>query len=228
MGWRRSPRVLVTDIGFLRRVVHVRLQVRIVRARLVFVPPKGRPAAGRPAARVLRAIHERAVLQAPGYLASLKQGVAAGEQARVLPWLPMKLFLVDDRLGILPLQAAPTAIESSVVVHQSALLEALTALFETLWHLSLPPELAATNLSLLDNPSAEERLILASLTAGLPDEAIARQLGLSDRTYQRRIHDLMERLHAQTRFQLARQAARRGWLDADKAAPRKSPAASHQ
>jgi hypothetical protein len=35
---------------------------------------------------------------------------------------------------------------------------------------------------------------------------------LSDRTYQRRMHDLMERLHAQTRFQLARQAARRNWL----------------
>jgi hypothetical protein len=45
MGWRRSPRVLVTDIGFLRRVVHVRRQVRIVRARLAFVPAEGRPAA---------------------------------------------------------------------------------------------------------------------------------------------------------------------------------------
>lgn len=31
----------VEDIDFLRRVVHVRRQVRIVRARLVFAPPKG-------------------------------------------------------------------------------------------------------------------------------------------------------------------------------------------
>jgi hypothetical protein len=38
----------------------------------------------------------------------------------------------------------------------------------------------------------------------------------------------MERLHAQARFQLARQAARRSWLDADKAAPGKGPGASHQ
>ena len=177
---------------------------------------------------VLRAIHECAALEEPGYLARLEPGVAAGEQARVLPWLPMKLFLVDDRLAIVPLQAAPAAIESSVVVHQSALLEALSALFETLWQLALPLELAAADPSLLDNPSAEERLILASLTAGLPDEAIARQLGISDRTYQRRIHDLMERLHVQTRFQLARQAARRGWLDADIAAPGKGLNASHQ
>lgn len=172
---------------------------------------------------VLRAIHERTALEAPGHLALIEQGVALGEQARVLPRLPMKLFLVDDRLAIIPLQAAPAAIESSVVVHRSALLEALATLFETLWQLALPLELATTDPSLLDNPSAEERHILASLTAGLPDEAIARQLGLSDRTYQRRIHDLMERLHVQTRFQLARQATRRGWLDAGKTAPEKDP-----
>lgn len=165
---------------------------------------------------ILRAIHERAAVEAPGRLAGIQQGVAVGEQARVLPGLPMKMFLVDDRFAIIPLQAAPAAIESSVVVHKSALLEALEALFETLWQLALPLELAAADPSLLDNPSPEERQILAGLTAGLPDETIARQLRLSDRTYQRRIHDLMERLHVQTRFQLARQAARRGWLDAGK------------
>lgn len=163
---------------------------------------------------ILRAIHERSALETPGHLAGIERGVAQGEQARVLPQLPMKLFLVDDRLAIIPLQAAPTAIESSIVVHRSALLDALMALFETLWQLALPLELATADPSLLDNPSAEERRMLAALTAGLPDEAIARQLGLSDRTYQRRMHDLMERVHAQTRFQLARQAIRRGWLEA--------------
>jgi hypothetical protein len=42
---------------------------------------------------------------------------------------------------------------------------------------------------------------------------IARELRLSERTYQRRVRGLMERVNAQTRFQLARQAARRGWLN---------------
>jgi DNA-binding NarL/FixJ family response regulator len=53
------------------------------------------------------------------------------------------------------------------------------------------------------------------LTAGIPDDVIARELGLSERTYQRRVRGMMERLQVQTRFQLARQAALRGWFDDD-------------
>lgn len=161
---------------------------------------------------ILRAIHERAALESPGRLADIERGVAEGEQARVLPRLPMKLFLVDDRIAIIPLQVAPTAIQSSAVVHRSALLEAIVVLFETLWQLALPLELAVANRDLLDNSTPQERHILALLTAGLPDDVSARELGVSDRTYQRRVHDLMERLHAQTRFQMGVQAIRRGWI----------------
>jgi DNA-binding CsgD family transcriptional regulator/sugar-specific transcriptional regulator TrmB len=163
---------------------------------------------------IVRNIYERASIEIPGRLTDhIGVGVALGEQARMLPEVPVKLVLVDDRTAVIPLQAAPTAIESAVIVHQSALLEAISALFETLWQLAIPLELGSGDVGLPDRATAEESRILALLTAGLPDEAIARQLGLSDRTYQRRMRDLMERLHVQTRFQLARQAARRGWLD---------------
>lgn len=165
---------------------------------------------------VVRIIYERASVEVPGRLpGDLELGPAIGTQDRVVPHLPMKLILIDDRLAIIPLQADPTVIESTVVVHRSALLEAISALFETLWRTALPLELAVADSRLVDQPSEEERRILAFLTSGLPDDAIARQLGLSDRTYQRRIHDLLERLQARTRFQLARQAGRRGWFDED-------------
>lgn len=160
-----------------------------------------------------RIIYESASAERPERLADLEQGVHAGEQARVLPSLPMKLILIDDTQALVPLQAAPSAVESIVIVHRSALLEAISALFENLWRLALPIHLASKDPGLLDHPGVTEKRILALLTAGLPDDAIARQLGLSGRTYQRRIHDLMERVNARTRFQLARQAARRGWLD---------------
>ena len=52
----------------------------------------------------------------------------------------------------------------------------------------------------------------ALLHAGLKDEAIARQLGLSERTLLGRITDLSTRLGATSRFQAGAQAARRGWL----------------
>jgi DNA-binding CsgD family transcriptional regulator len=162
---------------------------------------------------VVRNIYERAAVEVPGRLADLEAGISLGEQARVLPSLPTKLVMVDDTLAILPLQAAPEAIESIVVVHKSGLLEAVIALFETLWELAISLRLPTADWAVQDQPSAEERRILALLTAGTPDDVIARELRLSERTYQRRVRGLMERVNAQTRFQLARQAARRGWLD---------------
>jgi DNA-binding CsgD family transcriptional regulator len=159
-----------------------------------------------------RAIYDRSAVELPGRLANLEQGVAAGEEARVLAEVPTKLVLVDDTAAMIPLASPQGGVESSLVIHPSALLDALGALFETLWRIALPLELAAADAELIDHPDPGERHILALLTAGLPDHAISRQLGVSDRTYQRRIHNLMERLNVQTRFQLARQATRRGWL----------------
>ncbi len=133
----------------------------------------------------------------------------------MLPELPTKLVIVDDTLAILPLQAAPEAIESIVVLHKSALLEAIIALFETLWEIAVPLQLPNSECGHDGPPTAEERRILALLTAGIPDDVIAREVRLSERTYQRRVRGMMEHLNAQTRFQLARQAARHGWLDDD-------------
>lgn len=156
-------------------------------------------------------IYERSSLEVAGRLARLELEVAAGEQARTLPVLPTKLLLIDDRLAVVPLQAAPSTIESSVIVHRSALLEALSALFDALWTLSVPLDLTGTSRP-DPEPGAEDRRLLALLSAGLADEAISRQLGISYRTLQRRIHGLMERLHVQTRFQLGVQATLRSWI----------------
>jgi DNA-binding transcriptional ArsR family regulator/DNA-binding CsgD family transcriptional regulator len=147
--------------------------------------------------------------------ADLERSASLGEEARVLPRAPTKLILADDRIGLIPLQAAPATIESIVVVHPSALLRALGALFESLWTHALPlslheqaaePDLAGYG------PTQEERRLLALLTTGVPDVVIARQLGLSYRTYQRRLQELMRRLDAETRFQAGMRAVLLGWI----------------
>lgn len=160
----------------------------------------------------IRNIYEQASITVPGRLGGdIFGGSLRGEQDRILPELPTKLVLVDDQLAIMALQSASQTLDSAIVVNPSALLDALSALFESLWRIALPLDLAVGGAT-VEKPSEEERQILASLTAGLPDAAVARELGLSNRTYHRRLHDMMERLGARTRFQLARQAARRGWL----------------
>ncbi|WP_406385668.1 response regulator transcription factor [Streptomyces sp. NBC_01618] len=62
------------------------------------------------------------------------------------------------------------------------------------------------------SPTNESRQLLSYLSAGLTDESIARELGVSERTVARRIVRLQEMLGARTRFQLGVQASRRGWL----------------
>jgi len=167
-----------------------------------------------------RAIYETAGIRIPDRMANLDIHMSAGEQARVLPYLPAKMIIVDDRLAVMGLyQDNATVLSPSfAIIQRSALLDALSHLFETLWQLALPlgltgPERDAATADPTGgaDPDPLERRILELMNAGLPDEAIARHLGLSYRTLQRRVRDLMRRLHAKTRYQLGAQAVARGW-----------------
>jgi len=59
---------------------------------------------------------------------------------------------------------------------------------------------------------------LRLVVAGVPDKAVANCLGVSHRTVQRRIRDLMERTDARNRMQLGRRAAQAG-IQARRTAP---------
>ena len=208
----------------LQRFEHVQRSARR-EIRAIDKPPYATPSGNRnPVEREMlgRGVRYR-VIYDPGGLSGyhdigtdLENSTALGEQARVLPDAPTKLLLADDRIGLIPLQAAPSSIESIVVVHPSALLEALGALFESLWARALPLPLShEEDTGTADRPSRDEVRLLALLTTGLPDVVSARQLGLSYRTYQRRLHELMRRLGAATRFQAGIRAVRLGWIPGD-------------
>ncbi|UNS96710.1 helix-turn-helix transcriptional regulator [Streptomyces tubbatahanensis] len=143
-------------------------------------------------------------------------GAAArlGEDARVMADTPTKMLIADDHIALIPLRAAPHELASSVVVHPSGLLEVLCEFFEVLWGRALPISeyLAGRRPGAPDGPSHEEARLLALLTTGMTDQVMARQLGISYRTFQRRLHGLMERLGATTRFQLGMRAASLGWV----------------
>jgi len=55
-------------------------------------------------------------------------------------------------------------------------------------------------------------VVLALLAAGMKDRAIARRLGVCERTVGRRVAALCRDLGAVTRFQAGAEAARRGWI----------------
>lgn len=149
-----------------------------------------------------RAVYDRPAIDHPGALARVERLIDAGQLARVLPDLPLSLSLADDQLAVVPLQGEPRA---AIVVHPSALLDALVALFEGLWLRALP--LHAPRAATTTDGRADQQRLITLLLSGLTDEAIARQLGTSHRTIQRRVAALMTDLGAHTRFQVGVQAA---------------------
>jgi DNA-binding CsgD family transcriptional regulator len=179
---------------------------------LILVRPPYPPGDGgeeRGAAR-RRAIYGPLAFQEPGMLERTRRAIAEGEDAR-LGQVPVKLAVAANRTAIMPLAGGEdAAVESALVVHPSALLDALVELFEVLWRAGTPLT-AATVTGPADVQPAEDAPdddVLVLLAAGMKDEAIARHLGLSARTVQRRVHSLCDRLGARTRFHAGLLAAR--------------------
>lgn len=138
----------------------------------------------------------------------------AGEESRVHPKVPMKLAVFDNDAALLPL-AAGHWVDSALVVHPCALLDALVELFQVLWEQAhpvvsnVPGEGRGTQAGFDGGVDAK---LVTALAAGLKDDAIARQVGMSSRTVGRRVATLMDELGARTRFQAGIYAERHGLL----------------
>ncbi|MFF5932224.1 LuxR family transcriptional regulator [Streptomyces sp. NPDC012508] len=158
-----------------------------------------------------RVVYSRESLEHPGHLKEvIEPCVEAGEQARVLPSVPVKLLIIDDAYALVSLSIKEAdVVNTLLVVQPSGLLSALVALFEQSWQNALPFHGHTTRPGGL--PPADRRLLWL-LAGGATDDVIARELGISRRTLFRRLQILMARLGAANRFQMALQAQRHGWL----------------
>ncbi|MFD7934506.1 MULTISPECIES: LuxR C-terminal-related transcriptional regulator [unclassified Streptomyces] len=157
---------------------------------------------------VSRGIYSATGLEDPKVLSRAFRMVELGEQARVLPSVPLKLLVVDGCRALLPLTASAAGGYCAVVVWHSAVTEALQKLFELAWRQAAPLGQAVGDGGL----SESERTLTRLLAAGMKDEAVARHLGVSLRTLRRRVSELQERLGAASRFQLGVRASQRGWV----------------
>ena len=157
-----------------------------------------------------RVIYSRSAVAWPGRLrAGLLATLREGEQARVGPDLPLKMISVDDRMAVIPISASEQT-TIAYVIHPSSLLDALITLFEAEWDRGVPLSVDGP-VDGASGPYEATKDLLMLLASGLTDQGIARSLGWSMRTTQRRIHALMEDLGATTRFQMVMSAKTRGW-----------------
>lgn len=112
--------------------------------------------------------------------------------------LPHETIIVDGRIAVLAGAGSGAARDFSVITVPDVV-DSVRSLVLGAWQ-------AATDLAeheAAQVPAIDEHglTILRSLSAGQKDEAAARQLGLSVRTYRRRVAELMELLGASSRFQ---------------------------
>lgn len=161
-----------------------------------------------------RVLYDAASFTPPELSECFAESLAAGERARVLAEVPVKLLIADSDTAILPLVPAPGQPGRAVVLHTPVMVEPFAALFESLWSRAIPvgPETATVDEGDGSAPAADERALIMLLAAGMKDGAIARHLRVSERTVNRRIAELIDRLDAHTRFQAGVQATHRGWL----------------
>lgn len=214
-----SLEVLVGRDNIGRRVAHIensaRVQVRGFDKPPYVSPPGGNLENERQRLRQgirYRVIYTRQAVAWPGRLhediyATLRQG----EQARVRPDLPLKMLMADDRMAVIPISSSEQDVDVAYVVHPSSLLDALITLFEAEWDRGMALSVDGP-VDEGPGPDPASRDLLTLLASGLTDEGIARSLGWSIRTTQRRIRALMDHLGAATRFQLGMSAQARGWL----------------
>jgi DNA-binding NarL/FixJ family response regulator len=133
---------------------------------------------------------------------------AKGAQVRISATaLPHETIIIDRRVMILAGQYSPTGREYTLTT-SPALVGSVHALFTAAWE-------AATNLDTylraeIPHLDPADRLVLHALGSGLTDETAARHLGLSLRTYRRRVADLMKKLEADSRFQAGLRAGELG------------------
>jgi DNA-binding NarL/FixJ family response regulator len=133
---------------------------------------------------------------------------AAGSQVRISSApLPHETIILDRRVAILAGQPSPLGREYTVTT-SPALVGGVHSLFTAAWESAT--ELGVFLRGELPELAPEAREILRALGAGLTDEAAARRLGTSLRTYRRRVAGLMAALDTGSRFQAGVRAGELG------------------
>ncbi|GAB3585313.1 response regulator transcription factor [Amycolatopsis endophytica] len=156
-------------------------------------PPTRRDTTG----TTVRKLYRPASLLDAGGVEQLRERERLGAQIRITADEINETIVLDQKVAILASDTVGLERCYSVITSPEVI-SSVTSLFNAAWR-------AGTDLSVYDAEFAELRelapRILDELATGSKDEAAARTLGLSVRTYRRRVAELMSAMGANSRFQ---------------------------
>ncbi|MCH0538170.1 helix-turn-helix transcriptional regulator [Streptomyces sp. MUM 203J] len=158
----------------------------------------------------IRNVVVRDVLDDPATSDYLRELVAHGAEIRVSESTSERLLVYDRATALVPLDPANTS-RGALLARRSGLVANIIALFEKIWDASEDFEKADGGSRGCGLSEMERRVLVAMCTVG-KDEADARELGVSVRTYRRHVAELLQTLGAGNRAHAALLARERGWI----------------
>lgn len=146
----------------------------------------------------LRTIYQHTARYDGPTAAYVERMTALGAQVRTLGDGLMRMIVFDRRIGIMEVRGDRG---SAVVVREPNIVDFMGAAFDRAWTTAepFPASRARSGVRTVTNELSE--LITALLAEGRDDRAIARRLGMSERTCQRYVREILARTGARTRFQ---------------------------
>ncbi|MFE9700492.1 helix-turn-helix transcriptional regulator [Streptomyces sp. NPDC006270] len=166
----------------------------------------------------IRKVVSGPALQDPPTAACLRELAERGAAIRVSAETTERVLVYDRRTAVVPVDPGDAS-RGALLAHRDGLVSNAVSLFERIWEqsgdLSRPDSAGGVEGgedAAVPGPSGVERRVLVSMCTVGKDEAGARGLGVSVRTYRRHVADLMQRLGAASRVQAALLARERGWI----------------
>lgn len=156
-------------------------------------------------------VWDSAVLELPEVLPVMRARREGGETQRFLPLFPISGVVIDGHTCIVEWTGGGEGAQGLLGTSVGAV-AAGRALFDRFWQLATPGVTPGATAEGMQEMPERDATILRLMAAGVADASIARQTGISQRTVERRVRYVMDRLGAQTRFQAGVQATRRGWI----------------
>lgn len=177
------------------------------------VPDDGYPALHSALARgvVNRVVLAEESLSSPSSLAQAIGRLPSAIQFRAVDRVPVRTMIVDERVMTLSIPPGSDGQARLMVLQNSPIVVAVTALFEYMWRVARPFRRDAGGQIIIDSGlDPFDASLLSMLLAGATDGTVAVELDSSVRTVQRRIHDLMAKFGVTSRMQLGYEVGRRG------------------
>ena len=160
----------------------------------------------------LRVTFDNDLLKHPNLHRAVEIRRRIGDNVRFTTQVPFTATVSDEGMCVVDIDDPDGAIIGLQITHPGVS-AAIKRVIDGTWQAGLPWRGGDVDVTregvVLDTKDAD---ILTLLTSGAADATIARQLGISQRTVERRVRRMLDHLGASTRFQAGVQAAKRGWL----------------